>query len=148
MKISVFESWGQRGNSSQNAVFHGKRHDNKILKVHCRENFVVIAQAPRHIGHLLKKGNGNEGKATSVWQERARTCVTQMTHMPSLKPLRLLCRNLGSLHHLCATCLSRRKKKVPPPCFGPPPPPRFESARTQATLSTRHPSHDLILLRQ
>ena len=26
-------AWGQRGKSSQNAVFHGKRHDNKILNV-------------------------------------------------------------------------------------------------------------------
>ena len=33
----------------QNAVFHGKRHENKILKVQIllSRNFVVIAQAPK-----------------------------------------------------------------------------------------------------
>ena len=32
----------------QNAIFHGKRHDNKILKVKIllSRNFVVMAQAP------------------------------------------------------------------------------------------------------
>ena len=32
----------------QNAIFHGKRHDNKILKVKffLSRNFVVMAQAP------------------------------------------------------------------------------------------------------
>ena len=32
----------------QNAIFHGKRHDNKILKVNIllSKNFVVMAQAP------------------------------------------------------------------------------------------------------
>ena len=40
--------WGQRGELSKNAVFLGKRHDNKILKVQIllSRNFVVIAQAP------------------------------------------------------------------------------------------------------
>ena len=40
-------SWEQRGKSSQNAVFRGKCHDNKILKVQIvsSRNFVVIAQA-------------------------------------------------------------------------------------------------------
>ena len=50
-KICVFEGggpWGQRGKSPQNTVFHGKLHDNKILKVQIllSRNFVVIAQAP------------------------------------------------------------------------------------------------------
>ena len=33
----------------QNAIFHGKRHDNKILKVKIllSSNFVVMAQAPK-----------------------------------------------------------------------------------------------------
>ena len=33
----------------QNAIFRGKRHDNKILKVEIllSRNFVVMAQAPR-----------------------------------------------------------------------------------------------------
>ena len=37
----------------QNAIFRGKRHDNKILKVKIlsSRNFVVMAQAPRiHLG--------------------------------------------------------------------------------------------------
>ena len=43
-------SWGQRGKSSKNAVFHGERHGNKLLKVQIllSRNFVVIAQAPRN----------------------------------------------------------------------------------------------------
>ena len=42
------EALGQRGKSSKNAVFRGKRHDNKILKVQIllSSNFVVVAQAP------------------------------------------------------------------------------------------------------
>ena len=52
-KLCVFEggggSWGQRGESSQKTVFPGKRHDNRILKVHIllSRNVVVIAQAPK-----------------------------------------------------------------------------------------------------
>ena len=45
-KIFTFEGagpWGQRGKSSKNAGFRGKRHDNNILKVQ-----IVIAQAPRN----------------------------------------------------------------------------------------------------
>ena len=40
--------WGQRGRSSQNAVFIGKRHDNRILNpiILLSRKFVVIAQAP------------------------------------------------------------------------------------------------------
>ena len=36
----------------QNAIFHGIRHDNKILKVKIlfSRNFVVMAQAPRNAG--------------------------------------------------------------------------------------------------
>ena len=51
-KIFAFEGgggpWGKRGESSKNAVFLGKRHDNKILKVQIllSRNFVVMAQAP------------------------------------------------------------------------------------------------------
>ena len=39
---------GQRGKSSKNPCFRGKRHDNKILKVQIllSRSFVVIAQAP------------------------------------------------------------------------------------------------------
>ena len=42
---------GQRGKLFKNAVFLGKRSDNKILKVRkgLSRNFVVIAQAPRKI---------------------------------------------------------------------------------------------------
>ena len=43
--------WGQRGKSSKNAGFHGKRHANQILKVQTllSRNFVVIAQAPSSV---------------------------------------------------------------------------------------------------
>ena len=47
----------------QNAIFHGKRHDNKILKVKIllSSNFVVMAQAPGGFGFgkrgLLEKGS-------------------------------------------------------------------------------------------
>ena len=44
-------------------------------------------------------GDGTGGNATFVWQARAHTHVTQMTHMPSLKPLCLLCQNLCWLRH-------------------------------------------------
>ena len=46
--------WGQRGKSSKNACFRGKRHDNKILKVQIllSRNVVVIAQAPNYTQSL------------------------------------------------------------------------------------------------
>ena len=50
-KICVFPGgWagGQERKIVQNAIFRGKRHDNKILKVKIllSRNFVVMAQAP------------------------------------------------------------------------------------------------------
>ena len=46
---------------AQKAILHGKRHDNKILKVKMllSSNFVVMAQAPKikgalHFSHLLR----------------------------------------------------------------------------------------------
>ena len=41
---------GQRGKSSKTVFLHGKRHNNKILKVQnlLSRIFVVIAQAPKH----------------------------------------------------------------------------------------------------
>ena len=39
---------------------------------------------------LLNGGERNGGYATFVWQERAQTRATQMTQIPSLKPLSLL----------------------------------------------------------
>ena len=53
IKCALFEGggpWGQRGKSSKNAVFRGKRHDNKILKVEIllSRYFVIIAQAPNY----------------------------------------------------------------------------------------------------
>ena len=42
---------GQRGKFSKNAVFRGKRHDNKNLKANfLSRKFVVIAQAPIAVG--------------------------------------------------------------------------------------------------
>ena len=40
----------------QNAIFHGKRHDNKILKVNIllSRNFVVVAQAPKKAQGLVR----------------------------------------------------------------------------------------------
>ena len=50
IKFSLFEggALGAEGKIVQNAVFRGKRHDNKILnlKILLSRNFVVIAQAP------------------------------------------------------------------------------------------------------
>ena len=47
--------WGQRGKSFKNAVFLGKRHDNKILKLQIllSRNVVVIAQAPKEFLAIL-----------------------------------------------------------------------------------------------
>ena len=52
-----------------------------------------------------------------MWQERAQTRATQMTHMPSLKPLCLLCKNQDSLRHRRVICWSERKRT---PHLGPP----------------------------
>ena len=56
IKFALFRGgWagGQRGKLSKTLFFHGKRHDNKILKVNIllSRNFVVMAQAPR-ISHF------------------------------------------------------------------------------------------------
>ena len=53
-RICDFEGvggWEQRGKLSQNAVFRGKRHDNKIFKVQIlvSKKLVVIAPAPRDL---------------------------------------------------------------------------------------------------
>ena len=63
-KIFAFEGgggWGQRGKSSKNARFRGKRHDNRILKVQISlsRNFVVIAQAATNTGFLLILHSGS-----------------------------------------------------------------------------------------
>ena len=52
-KICVFEGGVGRGAERkivQNAIFHGKRHDKKILKVNIllSRNFVVMAQVPKN----------------------------------------------------------------------------------------------------
>ena len=62
-KICAFQGGLGRGAGRkivQNAIFQGKRHDNKILKVKCllSRNFVVMAQAPkgaRKFGNAEKK---------------------------------------------------------------------------------------------
>ena len=46
--------------------------------------------------------------ATFVWQERAHTHVTRMTHMACLKPLSSLRQNQRSLRHLCVICLPQQ----------------------------------------
>ena len=47
---------GAAGKIVQNAIFHGKRHDNKILKVKIllSRNFVVMAQAPNFHRVLIR----------------------------------------------------------------------------------------------
>ena len=62
---------------------------------------------------LLNGGERNGGYATFVWQERAQTRATQMTHMRCLKPLRLLCHNEGSLRHRRVICLSQKGNVAP-----------------------------------
>ena len=62
---------------------------------------------------LLNGGERNRGYAAFVWQERAQTRATQMTNMPPLKPLCLLCQNQSSLRHQCVICLSQRKNVTP-----------------------------------
>ena len=39
--------WGQRGKSSQNTVFLGKRHDNKSLKVQILLSIIFLLSLPR-----------------------------------------------------------------------------------------------------
>ena len=53
-RICAFQGWVGRGAGRkivQNAIFHGKRHDNKNLKVKIilSRNFVVMAQAPKDL---------------------------------------------------------------------------------------------------
>ena len=59
MKFAFFRGGGQRGREGkivQNAIFRGKRHDNKILKVNIllSRNFVVMAQAPSLLASLCQ----------------------------------------------------------------------------------------------
>ena len=68
---------GQRGKSSQNAVFFsGKRHDNKNLKIQILlpTNFVVIAQAPTHENAHGSVHKDVHGMPTKV--ERLSLCKT------------------------------------------------------------------------
>ena len=58
MKFALFGGGLGRGAGrkiAQNAIFHGKRHDNKILKVKIllSRNFVVMAQAPIKVSEAL-----------------------------------------------------------------------------------------------
>ena len=69
-------------------------------------------------GHFLTGGDGTGGYAIFVWQERARTRATQMTHMPSLKPLSLLCQIKNHCVIVASFACHRGKKRAPH--FGPP----------------------------
>ena len=75
-------------------------------------------------GTSYNGGKRNRVDATFVWQARTQRRATQMTHVPSLKQLCLLCQNQGSLRHRRVICLSQRKNV--PPHVGRPP---FKSAR-------------------
>ena len=82
------------------------------------QNNYVHRKSPFFNRALLNRGERNGGYATFVWQAAARTRATQMTHMPSLRPLSLWCRNEGSIRHQRVICMSQRKNvlpiKVPP----------------------------------
>ena len=56
IEFTLFRGGG-REKIVQNAIFHGKRHDNKILKVKflLSRNFVVMAQAPIYAGNILEE---------------------------------------------------------------------------------------------
>ena len=74
-KIFAFEGGGLGGReerSSKNACFHGKRHDNRILKVEMllSRNFVVIAQAPNLQGALQR--------AIDQWSENPKSASDRM----------------------------------------------------------------------
>ena len=82
-KICGFEgggSRGQRGRSSKNTVFLGKRHDNKILKVQIvlSRNFVVIAQTPKKKQRSEQipqsKNAENWGKKTKMRTRKRANC--------------------------------------------------------------------------
>ena len=84
----------------------------KKLRAHF--SFPTKSDRNKKIGHFLTGGGRNGGYATSARQECAQKRATQMTHMPSLKPLCLLCQNQGSLRHRRVICLSQRRKSTPP----------------------------------
>ena len=75
--------------------------------------FPIIRNKNHHFQALLKGGEWNGECATCVWQERVQARATQMTQMPSLKPLCLLYQNQGSLRHRRVICESQRQN-VPP----------------------------------
>ena len=65
------------------------------------------------LGHFLTGGERNGGYATFMWHERAQTRATQMTQIPSLKPLCLLYQNQGSSRHRRVIRLPQRKNVHP-----------------------------------
>ena len=99
-KICAFEGggpWGQRGKSSKNAAFRGKRHDNRILKVQIllSRNFVVIAQAPcgafsvphlmfhRHSAKIICRGG--HAKMSGSIRPNFDLVLTNLTYVDSAK---------------------------------------------------------------
>ena len=59
IKFALFRGGGGQGAGRkivENAIFHGKRHDNNILKVKIllSRNFVVMAQAPILLSHFMR----------------------------------------------------------------------------------------------
>ena len=68
IKFSIFEG-GAKGAERkivQNAVFRGKRHDNKILKVQIllSKNLFVVAQSPKQPLSLPESAQALAGKAS------------------------------------------------------------------------------------
>ena len=80
-----------------------------------RKLFVVVVNGRA----LFNGGEGNGGYATFVWQERAQTRATQMTHMPSLKPL--FCCVKIKAHCVIGASFACHRRKKRTPHLGPPP---------------------------
>ena len=95
---------------AQNAIFRGKRHDNKILKVNIllSRNFVVMAQAPKLVYEILRRVCrfvGGEGVAAGVGTGGKRTSSRNIHAFP--KPLCFLCVTItAQTHYRIIICLS------------------------------------------
>ena len=125
--------------SGGGGVWHFLRPRSVNAKKHSSQHFVEHSEPGAQklwknslVGHFLTGGGErNGGHATFVWQERVHTCATQTTHMPSLKPLSLLCQNQGSLRHRRVNCHRKNLR----PIFGNGPNTVSESTVSHTELS-------------
>ena len=83
----------------------GKSRENppKFIQRKSSNTFLQIAQG-KIFGRFLRGGGTERGVCDIVWQERAQTRATQMTHMPSLKALCLFA--VIKLKAPCVICAS------------------------------------------